>query len=362
MGDGDPGPFIQEQPATPRPIEAVATSATAFIGASTIPYPPRFVRSWSEYEGVGVAASALGVAVRGFFRNGGSSAWVAGVPRLDPAAVGDAVASADAEVALLAVVADPAPGVDVIEAAAVAADRRTMLLVEGPWPDAGAAPARAGGPFPAVGDARNVAVYWPRVRGDRGDGVIDTISPLGAVAGMIARTDATRGVFSAPAGSHAVLQGITGVSAAAGTSEADALSRTGINLIRTLPGDATVVWGARTQSPDPEWRYVPVRRMVLFLESSISRGLDWAVFEPNAEPLWHAVRRTVGAFLLQFFRDGAFAGRTPDESFFVRCDRETMTQEDLDRGHLVCVVGIAPVQPAEFLIFSIRIRTAGPPD
>jgi hypothetical protein len=120
------------------------------------------------------------------------------------------------------------------------------------------------------------------------------------------------------------------------------------------------VWGARTLDPDPEHRYLPVRRLMIFLETSIDRGLQWVVFEPNGEALWARVREAVGTFLLTQWRAGALQGQTPDQAFFVRCDRTTMTQDDLDNGRLICEIGVAPVRPAEFVIFRIGQRTAGP--
>jgi phage tail sheath protein FI len=242
-----------------------------------------------------------------------------------------------------------------------------MLLVEGPWADAPEAIASmSADPAATLGAAgADVAVYWPRLQRDRGDGVLTEISPLGAVAGVYARTDAERGVFIAPAGLSAVVRGARAPAARATPEEQDALNRLGVNLIRTLPQVGTVVWGARTQSPDDEWKYVPVRRLFLFIEESIDRGLTWVVFEPNGEALWQRVRVVVGDFLRTLWEQGALQGANARDSFFVKCDRTTMTQDDLDSGRLVCTVGIAPARPAEFVIFSIGAWTAdadGPPD
>jgi phage tail sheath protein FI len=175
---------------------------------------------------------------------------------------------------------------------------------------------------------------------------------------MMARTDATRGVFTAPAGSSASLVGVVEPAAAATSVEAAALNEFGVNVIRTLPQFGTVVWGARTQSAESEWKYVNVRRVFLYLEESIDRGLQWVVFEPNGEALWQSVRRAVTDFLLGMFRGGALVGATPDEAFFVRCDETTMTQRDLDSGRLVCLIGIASTRPAEFVILRIGGWTA----
>ena len=135
------------------------------------------------------------------------------------------------------------------------------------------------------------------------------------------------------------------------------LTPKGINALRYFPGMGNRVWGARTVSSDSAWKYINVRRLFLFIEESIDEGTQWVVFEPNAEPLWALVRQTVENFLGTVWRSGALAGTTPDEAFFVACDRTTMTEDDLQNGRLVCVVGVAPVFPAEFVIFRIQQKT-----
>lgn len=367
MGDEQPDAQIEESPSAPRPVEGVATGTTGFIG----PVEPgiegderpesAYVRSWREFTRRWAAGGALGAAVEDFFRNGGTTAWIAPVPRLEPDAVRDAITVMDPDVALVAMVADaPAPPHVVAAGADALAGRRALLLVEGPWTDPRAGiEAMSGDRESALGaTGPDVAVYWPRLRRVGATGAPEVVSPLGAVAGMIARTDATRGVHRAPGGSAAVLSGTTGTTVSATPAEQDEFNRLGVNVIRTLPPLGTVVWGARTQSLDGEWRYVPVRRTFLYISESLDRGLPWVVFEPNDETLWQRVRITIGGFLLALFRDGAFAGSSPDEGFFVRCDRTTMTQSDIDRGLLVCVIGIAPLRPVEFVVFSLVLRTA----
>ena len=355
MGDRNPGARLEEIPSGPRPIEAVGTSVAAFVGlAQGGPLAPSYVDSWRSYTQQWSGRSPLGDAVEEFFRNGGSLAWVAPVESLEPEPVRRAVEGLDRDVTLVAVVADPAAPPAVIGAAADAlADRRAMLLVEGAWPDARSAiEAMSTDRVAAIGGTGpNVAAYWPRVRRPVGRGAMEEISPLGAVAGIFARTDATLGVFNAPAGTQAVLNDVTETTATASRSEQDALNRLGVNVIRDLPGTGTVIWGSRTQSTESEWRYVTVRRTALFLEESLSRGLQWVVFEPNAEPLWQSVRLSIEQFLHKLFQDGAFAGRKPEDSYFVKCDASTMTQHDIDNGRLVCVVGFAPARPAEFVTF-----------
>ena len=182
------------------------------------------------------------------------------------------------------------------------------------------------------------------------------LPPSGFVAGIYARTDIARGVWKAPA--NEVVQGLTRFEANVNTGRQQVLNPEGINALRFFPGRGSRVWGARTLTSDPEWKYVPVRRFFLFLEHSIDRATQWAVFEPNGEQLWRKITRTVEAFLEAQWRDGALMGTTPAQAYFVRCDRTTMTQNDLDNGRLICLIGVAPVRPAEFVIFRIGQWTA----
>jgi uncharacterized protein len=186
------------------------------------------------------------------------------------------------------------------------------------------------------------------------------IPPAGHVMGVYARTDNERGVHKAPA--NEVVRGITGLRRYLNKAEHDILNPfpVNINVIRDFRPDnrAIRVWGARVVTSDPDYKYVNVRRLMIFLEKSIDRGLQWVVFEPNAEPLWARVRRSIGNFLVQVWRDGALEGTKPEEAFFVICDRTTMTQADIDNGRLICVVGVAPVKPAEFVIIRIGLKTA----
>jgi hypothetical protein len=197
----------------------------------------------------------------------------------------------------------------------------------------------------------HAAAYFPPFAGRNGS---RPCAP--AVAGIYARADRTRGVWKAPAGGEAKLH--RPLSRHLTDSQTDELTQRHVNALRDFPGIGAVVWGARTASDDPEWKYVPVRRLFLFMERSIERGLQWVVFEPNGEPTWAHVRLSVGAFLDNLWRQGAFAGSTTRESYFVRCDRTTMTQNDIDSGQLIVLIGVAPVKPAEFVIFRIQLLTA----
>jgi hypothetical protein len=176
------------------------------------------------------------------------------------------------------------------------------------------------------------------------------------VAGIYARSDILRGVFKAPA--NEVVRGLTKFEININKARQDVLNPEGINALRFFEGRGNRVWGARTMSSDPEWKYVNVRRLFIFLEHSIDKGTQWAVFEPNNERLWANIRSTIEDFLLVQWKSGALMGGKPEEAFFVRCDRTTMTQNDLDNGRLVCLIGVAPTYPAEYVIFRIGQWTA----
>lgn len=180
--------------------------------------------------------------------------------------------------------------------------------------------------------------------------------PSGAMAGIYARTDIERGVHKAPA--NEVVRGCTGLSCAYNEGEQDILNPIGVNLIRAFTGRGIRVWGARTISSNGLWKYLNVRRLFIYVEESIKANTNWVVFEPNSAALWSRVTRTIETFLATCWRDGALAGSTPSEAFFVECGPTTMTQDDIDNGRLICQIGIAPVKPAEFVIFRITQKTA----
>ena len=180
--------------------------------------------------------------------------------------------------------------------------------------------------------------------------------PSGAMAGIYARTDVERGVHKAPA--NEVVRGCTGLSCAYNEGEQDILNPIGVNLIRAFTGRGIRVWGARTISSNGLWKYLNVRRLFIYVEESIKANTNWVVFEPNSTVLWSRVTRTIETFLATCWRDGALAGSSPDQAFFVECGPTTMTQDDIDNGRLICQIGIAPVKPAEFVIFRITQKTA----
>ena len=181
------------------------------------------------------------------------------------------------------------------------------------------------------------------------------IPPSGSVLGIYARSDNTRGVHKAPANETVV--NCTGLSVTYNTAEQDMLNPNGVNLIRRFPGQGIRVWGARTASSKPLWKYVNVRRLFIFLEESIKANTNWVVFEPNDELLWIRVRRTIEVFLEGVWKSGALAGATAADAFFVNIGSATMTQDDIDNGRLICVIGVAPVKPAEFVIFRLTQKT-----
>jgi hypothetical protein len=246
-------------------------------------------------------------------------------------------------------------------------ERRAVLLVDPPaaWSankDTAAAKAKEGIPLLGLSGeaARNAALYFPRVleSDPLRNGQIDRFVPCGIVAGVMARTDTTRGVWKSPAGLDAAMNGIQGLDVVLNDGENGILNPLGINCLRIFPVNGRVVWGARTlrgadQLAD-EYKYVAVRRTALFIEESLYRGTQWVVFEPNDEPLWAQIRLNIGAFMQSLFRQGAFQGRTPREAYFVKCDKETTTQTDINSGIVNIIVGFAPLKPAEFVVIKIQ--------
>ena len=207
--------------------------------------------------------------------------------------------------------------------------------------------------------ARNAALYFPRIRqpDPEREGQLKTFVPCGMIAGIMARTDSTRGVWKAPAGLDASLNGIHSLTAKLTDGENGILNPVGINCLRSFPASGNVAWGARTLRGDDqlgdEYKYVPVRRTALFIEESLYRGTQWAVFEPNDEPLWAQLRLNIGAFMNDLFRQGAFQGSSPKEAYFVKCDSETTPQNFINLGVVNIIVGFAPLKPAEFVVIKL---------
>jgi uncharacterized protein len=237
--------------------------------------------------------------------------------------------------------------------------RRAMLIVDPPATVVDPAGAQSFLATLTLQD-ENAALFFPRLLAANPlrDNLIEEFAPCGAVAGVFARTDAARGVWKAPAGTEAQVNGASGLSYVLTDDENGDLNPLGINSLRTFPLIGTVVWGSRTlrgaDALADQWKYIPVRRVALFIEETLYRGLKWVVFEPNDEPLWSQIRLNVGAFLNGLFRQGAFQGTTPAQAYFVKADAETTTQDDIDRGIVNIVVGFAPLKPAEFVVLKIQ--------
>jgi phage tail sheath protein FI len=244
-------------------------------------------------------------------------------------------------------------------AAKLCEDERAMLIVDPPvgW----TTPALVIAGIGAVGTtSKNAAIYFPRLTESNllRDNQLEDFVPCGAVAGIYARTDTTRGVWKAPAGLDATLVGVPKLSVQLNDAENGQLNPLGINCLRAMAAAGRIVWGARTLQGDDrlasEWKYVPVRRTALYIEESLFRGTQWVVFEPNDEPLWAQIRLNVGSFMHDLFRQGAFQGSTPKDAYFVKCDKETTTQSDINHGIVNIVVGFAPLKPAEFVIIKLQ--------
>lgn len=242
-------------------------------------------------------------------------------------------------------------------------ERRAMLIVDPPaeWSSAADALDRLNGDIGLNGaEARNAVLYFPRIRQEDPlmDGNLDIFVPCGAVAGVIARTDAERGVWKSPAGLDAVLNGIEELAVAMTDSENGLLNQHGINSLRSVPAVGQVVWGARTlrgadQLRD-EYRYLPVRRLALFVEESLDRGTRWAASERNEEALWSKLRLSVSTFMRDLFRMGAFQGRTERDAYFVKVDETTTSPKDVESGFVNLIVGFAPLKPAEFVVIGMQ--------
>lgn len=377
-----PGVFIAEAPAGPRTITGVPTSVALCVAvAAEGPVGQAvYVRSAAEAARAFGAASAgnpLSDALQRYFENGGREACalrVEGDAALEPdaptfLAALDGLLAPDGALAtcegftLLVV-----PGlVDVPTIArlqALCAQRRAFLILDAPQgagPDMALAYAQA---LSANPDARHSALYYPRLLVANPDApAVPRVVPASpAVAGVYARVDDADGVYKAPAGVDAVLRGVQGVDRAIDDVQQGPLNLAGVNALRMFPQYGPLVWGARTlATTSVDWRYVPVRRTVLFIESSLAAGLAWTVFERNDEALWAAVRQATDAFLYGLWRQGAFAGNRPEEACVVQCGRGiTMTDDDVAAGRLRLTVMVALTHPAEFIVLTLELETAGP--
>ncbi|PRQ09035.1 Phage tail sheath protein [Enhygromyxa salina] len=243
-------------------------------------------------------------------------------------------------------------------ASVFAKNRRSILLVDpdASWTDVAAVTSNIANLRIGVA-TDHAAVYWPRIKVSAG-GVTKSIDPSGAMAGVMARTDVSRGVWKAPAGLEANLLGVRGVEHSMSDGDNGTINPLAVNAIRVFP-NGVVSWGARTMvgfdnSGNDDYKYLPIRRLALYIEESLFRGLKWAVFEPNDEPLWRQIGQTAGAFMNNLFRLGAFAGGKKSDAYFVKVDRETTTQNDVNLGIVNVVIGFAPLKPAEFVVITLQ--------
>jgi hypothetical protein len=240
--------------------------------------------------------------------------------------------------------------------------RRAMLIADAPWANVTVAVTKETTPGGGTLTTRdkNAAVFFPHimVADPLKENRLEEFRPSGAIAGVFARTDTNRGVWKAPAGQEAALAGVNALSLKMTDGENGLLNPLGINCLRSFPVTGNVIWGSRTYAGADalasEWKYIPVRRLALYLEESLYRGTQWVVFEPNDEPLWAQIRLNVGAFMQDLFRKGAFHGSSPRDAYLVKCDKDTTTQNDINLGIVNILVGFAPLKPAEFVIIKIQ--------
>jgi phage tail sheath protein FI len=346
------------RPRRPRdPIQVVGTSVAAFVGSLPAgpPAVPVLITSFEEFErAFGTAEGETADAAWLFFQNGGRRAYVAGLDEARPLRSLDALSDAAFDLLVIPATArlsEPQATALAIPGALLAEERHAFYLVDPPaGRTAATAVARWAGSFGGGGSS---AVVFPRLRARFLSGERD-VPAGGAVAGILARTDTDRGVWVSSAG--ATVRGVLGPTVELDDATVEQLDLARVNPIRRVPNRGTVLWATRTRADtDSEWQYVNVRRFASFLERSIEQGLQWVVFEPNRPVLWTQVRAQVRTFLQGVFRVGAFPASKPDEAFFVRCDRTTMTQDDIQAGRLVIQVGIAPLRPAEFVVLRIGL-------
>lgn len=338
---------------------ARVTPALAFTGAASGPTANRFFANVRHYS-----LGTSGLAAPASRQTLGAAGTDGGPPRdVDYRAAYDVAREQIDLFNLLVLPPDAAPHPSATleklwpEASAFCASERAFLIMDPPssWTDAQSA--SAGVNALRVGLTKDhSAVYFPRLRIVEGDRE-HIVGPAGAIAGLYARIDASRGVWKAPAGSEADLRGVAGVELTMSDLQNGQINPVGVNAIRLFP-EGVISWGARTMdgadSFASEYKYIPVRRLALFIEESLYRGLKWAVFEPNDEPLWSQIRLNVGAFMQDLFRKGAFAGSKPSEAYFVKCDKETTTPNDQNLGIVNIWVGFAPLKPAEFVVLYLQ--------
>ena len=376
-----PGVFVEEAPVLARSIAATDHPVTVFVGCTALgpvgsvsPVIASFAAFKRHYGGLGDLRTGGGRrlvnhvahAARCFFAEGGRRLRIVRVSGGDgraPSLRGYRSALRKAHgIAGLTTVA--APGSAAIPAVAAGVRQalldhaarlgsRCFVLLD---PDVAISPVDAAR-LAAGLNARAAALYYPWIEvANPNTRSALMVPPSGPLAGIVARVDRARGLHRAPA--NEVIQTALGLERVLSAAESDRLNPAGVNALRQFPARGIRVWGARTLSSDPEWKYLNVQRYLGYLEQSVREGLDWAVFEPNDESLWAATRQAVDAFLYKEWRAGCLVGSRPGQAFFVRCDRSTMTRADIRQKRLVILVGCAPVKPAEFVVLRVTRRTA----
>ena len=364
-----PGDYVEEFPSGGRTIIGLSTAVTAFVGAAKrgqVNKPAR-VLSFAEFEerfgGLG-AGLELGYAVRQFFLNGGTEAFVVRVAkRASAAQVRNGIRALDGvDLFNLLVIPGHTAARVIANAVAYCRKRRAFFIVDSPA--SAKTPSQMqriiqSGALPKTSSA---AVYYPwlKIPDPLNGGQPRTAPPSGTIAGLFARTDSARGVWKAPAGIDAALNGVQDLEYNLTEVENGLLNPRGVNCLRKFPTHGPVAWGARTLDGDDvsasDWKYVPVRRLALYLEESLCRGTRWAVFEPNDETLWAQLRLNVGAFMHDLFRARAFQGTTPRDGYFVKCDGSTTSASDIANGVVNISVGFASLKPGEFVVLTIQQR------
>ena len=376
-----PGVYIPEINSPAKTIVGVSTATPVLIGTfpSGPSFTPRKVRSHQECDRIfgGLQTNHLSsLVMKQFFENGGKEIWIVSIgrttrgqpklllkgllqlshiPSFTILLIPETTHLSDREAAKVFQTAIP-----IIE------QQRAVYLIDPPQQDAIRQSVKSlalwykSQPFIRH---PNLILYHPRIHipSMASAALPITIPPSGTLAGLFARLDETRGVWKAPAGMEATLMGVMGLEQLLTSQDVTLLESGNINALKQTSPTTFVAWGSRTLSPDPEWRYVPVRRTALFLESSIKQGLTWTVFEPNDEPLWKQIRQLVGDFLTSLFRQGAFQGTKPQDAFFVKCGRDTITAKDQAAGLLHILVGFAPLKPAEFVTLRISQKVSPRP-
>jgi uncharacterized protein len=390
-----PGVYVEEVSGGARPIGAVGTSTAGFVGAApdptARPHEAVAVNSWSDFvrtfaDTRSPRSTPLARAVFGFFDNGGGRCYVANVADDAPLTGGTgrnrsglSLLEAIEEVAVVAAPGrhDPVSYEDILIHCELMGDRVAVLDPPMEFADVeqltrvgavrAARPAKKAAETtteegnrplrPRQTDYGALYVPWLVVRDPLTGEIVET-PPSGHLAGVWARTDSLRGVHKAPA--NEPVRGAVDLTYRITRVEQDLLNPAGVNCLRFFPAEGIRVWGARTLAAEAsEWRYLNVRRLFNMLKESIANGTRWIVFEPNDAELWRSIRRDINAFLTRVWRDGALYGRTPQEAFFVKCDAETNPPDVRDAGQVVTVIGVAPVKPAEFVVFKLSQSMVG---